>query len=246
MKLERRIALVTGAAQGIGQAIARALAREGAKVAVTDINQEQASKTASEIQKSGFVAEAFQLDVSSKDSVEDVVGKTVDKFGGLNILVNNAGITDDALFLRLKDEQWDRVMNVNLKGAFLCARAVGRVLLKQENSRIINIASVVGISGNAGQANYAASKAGIIGLTKTLAKELASRNITVNAIAPGFIQTAMTDKLNQKVIEKVKEGIPLKRLGLPEDIAQMAVFLASDDAAYITGQVINVDGGMVM
>lgn len=247
MDLHGKVALITGGAQGIGLAIARQLAAQGADLALADINQALVSETAAVLAaSSGRQVLALKMDVSSYPDAEDGVKKTVDKYGRLDILVNNAGITRDGLLMRMSDADWDLVLAINLKGTFNCTKAVTRVLLKQRSGRIINIASVVGLIGNAGQANYSASKAGVIGLTKTTARELASRGITVNAVAPGFIQTAMTDALTQEAKASLQNQIPLGRLGQPEDVARAVAYLASDDAAYVTGQVLAVDGGMTM
>ena len=240
--LTGKIALVTGGARGIGRSIAETLVACGAKVAIADLDLAQAEKTAEEIGE----ARGFACDVSDPAAVTMLIQTVEDAFGGLDILVNNAGITRDNLMARMKDEDWDAVMNVNLRSAFVAIRAAQRGMGKRRSGRIINIASVVGIMGNKGQANYSASKAGLIGLTKTAAKELASRNILVNAIAPGFIQTAMTDKLPEEAKAALSAQIPLARLGEPKDIANAVAFLASDMASYITGQVLVVDGGMVM
>jgi 3-oxoacyl-[acyl-carrier protein] reductase len=246
MKLRDKVALVTGAAQGIGREIALAFAREGADLIVGDVNLEKASVTAKEVEALGRKALALELNVTDSKRVDEAVNKILDKFSKIDILVNNAGITKDGLLLRMKEEDWDAVINVNLKGTFICTKAVSRVMLKQHSGKIVNIASIIGIIGNPGQANYAASKAGIIALTKTTAKELASRNINVNAVAPGFIQTDMTAKLPEEVKQKMLAAIPLAKLGTPMDIANLCIFLASADSDYITGQVIVVDGGMVM
>lgn len=247
MKLEGKNALVTGASRGIGREIALELARQGANVAVNFAGSEKsANEVVDEIKALGRKAFAVQANVADGDSVAAMVKQTIDEFGSLDILVNNAGITRDNLLMRMKDEDWDAVINTNLKGVFLCTKAVTRQMMKQRNGRIINISSIVGVSGNAGQANYVAAKAGVIGLTKTTAKELASRGITVNAVAPGFITTDMTDKLSEEVKTEMLKQIPLARLGDPEDIAKVVVFLASEDSRYMTGQTLHVDGGMVM
>jgi 3-oxoacyl-[acyl-carrier protein] reductase len=246
MKLEGKVALITGGARGIGQAIAMTFAREGADIVVADVNLEIAQKTASDIEGLGRKAMALAMDVTNYDLVEEGVNKILDKMGKVDILVNNAGITKDNLLLRMSQAEWDAVINVNLKGTFNCIRAVSRPMVKQRSGRIISIASIIGLMGNPGQANYAASKAGIIALTKTVAKELASRNINANAVAPGFIQTEMTAKLPEELKKKMLEAIPLGKLGTPQDIAQVCLFLASEESSYITGQVITVDGGMVM
>jgi 3-oxoacyl-[acyl-carrier protein] reductase len=247
MNLEGKAALVTGASRGIGREIALELARQGANVAVNFSGSEaKANEVVDEIKTLGREAFAIKCDVSNSEEVAAMVKGTIDNFGKLDILVNNAGITKDNLLMRMKEEEWDDVININLKGVFLCTKAVTRQMMKQRVGRIINIASIVGVSGNPGQANYVAAKAGVIGLTKTTAKELASRNITVNAIAPGFITTDMTDKLTEDVKTEMLKQIPLARLGEPKDIAKMTAFLASDDSSYITGQTLHINGGMVM
>jgi len=246
MKLKDKVALITGGARGIGQAIAMAFAKEGADIVVADVNLEVAQKTASEIEALGRKSLALEMDVTDYAKVEEGLNKILDKFGKVDILVNNAGITKDNLILRMSQSEWDAVINVNLKGTFNCIKAVSRPMIKQRSGKIVSIASIIGLMGNAGQANYAASKAGIIALTKTVAKELASRNINANAVAPGFIQTEMTAKLPENVKAMMLEAIPLAKLGLPQDVANVCLFLASEDSNYITGQVITVDGGMVM
>ena len=246
MRLEGKVALITGGARGIGQAIAMAFANEGADIVVADVNLEVAQKTASEIESLGRKALALEVDVTNYEKVEEGINKILDKFGKVDILVNNAGITKDNLILRMSQAEWDAVINVNLKGTFNCIKAVSRPMIKQRSGKIVSIASIIGLMGNAGQANYAASKAGIIALTKTVAKELASRNVNANAVAPGFIQTEMTAKLPEPVKAKMMEAIPLAKLGTPQDVANVCLFLASEEANYITGQVITVDGGMVM
>jgi 3-oxoacyl-[acyl-carrier protein] reductase len=247
MNLEGKVALVTGASRGIGREIALELARQGANVAVNFSGSEaKANEVVDEIKALGREAFAVKCDVSNSGEVAEMVKGTIDNFGKLDILVNNAGITKDNLLMRMKEEEWDDVININLKGVFLCTKAVTRQMMKQRVGRIINIASIVGVSGNPGQANYVAAKAGVIGLTKTTAKELASRNITVNAIAPGFITTDMTDKLSEEGKAEMLKQIPLSRLGEPKDIAKITAFLASDDSAYMTGQTLHIDGGMVM
>lgn len=247
MVLEGKIALVTGASRGIGKAIAITLAQAGAKVVVNYAGSAAAAQgVVEEIQGLGGQAVAVQANVAVTEDVEALVNQTIDQYGGLDILVNNAGITRDTLLMRMKEEDWDLVLDTNLKGVYNCTRAVTKIMMKQRSGKIINIASVVGLTGNAGQVNYAAAKAGIIGLTKSVAKELAARNITANAIAPGFIETDMTDVLNDDVKTKVLEAIPMKRMGKAEDVAHAVVFLASDAANYITGQTLVVDGGMVM
>ncbi|MEH7306934.1 3-oxoacyl-[acyl-carrier-protein] reductase [Neobacillus drentensis] len=247
MNLDGKAVLVTGASRGIGREIALELARQGANVAVNYSGSEaKANEVVDEIKALGREAFSVKCDVSNSEEVAAMVKGTIDNFGKLDILVNNAGITKDNLLMRMKEEEWDDVININLKGVFLCTKAVTRQMMKQRAGRIINIASIVGVSGNPGQANYVAAKAGVIGLTKTTAKELASRNITVNAIAPGFITTDMTDKLTEEVKTEMLKQIPLARLGEPKDIAKITAFIASDDSAYMTGQTLHIDGGMVM
>jgi 3-oxoacyl-[acyl-carrier protein] reductase len=244
--LENRVAVVTGAGRGIGEAIARRLAGEGAILAVCDVMLDNAQQVATSLTKSGTKAGAYAVNVTDSKQVTEVCDKIVADFGRVDILVNNAGITRDGLLLRMSDEDWDAVLGVNLKGAFLFTRTLSRTMLKQRSGVIVNIASIVGMVGNAGQANYSASKAGLIGFTKTVAKELASRGIRSNAVAPGFIQTPMTDKLSPEAKKMQMDFIALKRLGLPEDVANVVLFLASDLSSYVTGQVIAVDGGLVM
>ncbi len=246
MRLENTVALVTGSAQGIGREIALTLARAGADVVISDVNLERSQATSAEIEALGRKSMALVLDVTRSAEVDAAVNKILDKMGKVDILVNNAGITKDGLLLRMSEADWDAVLNVNLKGTFNCTKAVSKVMIKQRSGKIVNVASIIGIIGNAGQANYAASKAGVIALTRTTAKELASRNINVNAVAPGFIQTAMTDKLSDEVKQKMMAAIPLNKLGTPADVANLCLFLVSEESRYITGQVIVVDGGMVM
>ena len=246
MILRDKVALVTGAARGIGRVIALDFADRGADVAVVDISLAEAEAVASEIRNMGRRSVALSGSVDNAAEVEAFVAKTSAELGRIDILVNNAGITRDTLLLRMKEEEWDSVLNVNLKGAFLCTKTVAKLMIKQRYGRIVNISSVVGLMGNAGQVNYSASKAGLLGLTKSVARELASRNVTVNAIAPGFITTSMTEGLSEKVKKELITQFPLGRLGSPEDIANTAAFLVSDAASYITGQTIAVDGGMVM
>jgi len=241
--LTGRTAVVTGSTRGIGRAVAEALSGSGARVAVTGRDRERAAAVAAEI---GNGAMGFACDVTDTTAVTALIADVEKEFGGIDILVNNAGLTRDNLVMRLKDEDWDEVLNANLRGAFAAIRAVSRGMMKRRSGRIINMASVVGLNGNKGQANYAASKAGLIALTKTVAKELGSRNVLVNAIAPGFIETEMTAAMTPEARNALNGLIPLERLGTPEDVAAAVVFLASDAAAYITGQVIVVDGGMVM
>ncbi len=244
MRLKDQIALITGSARGIGKEIALKFAQEGATVIISDISQDACQATVDEFTKQGFSADAMACNVTDSKGVQEMVDKILDNHKRIDILVNNAGITKDNLLIRMSEEEWDAVLNVNLKGAFICTKAVVRSMMKARKGKIINIASIVGVIGNAGQANYSASKAGLIGLTKTTAKEFASRGITSNAVAPGFIRTAMTDKLTDQVKEELAAAIPLKKLGSPEDIANTCLFLASSDADYITGQTILVDGGM--
>ncbi|MBZ5749839.1 3-oxoacyl-[acyl-carrier-protein] reductase [Metabacillus rhizolycopersici] len=245
--LGNKVALVTGGSRGIGRAIALDLAKNGASVAVNFAGSEaKANEVVDEIKANGGNAFAIKADVSNGDEVQQMIKEVISQFGRLDILVNNAGITRDNLLMRMKDAEWDDVINTNLKGVFLCTKGVTRQMMKQRSGRIINIASVVGVSGNAGQANYVAAKAGVIGLTKTTAKELASRNITVNAVAPGFITTDMTDELPEDVKTEMLKQIPLAKLGEPSDIANIVTFLASEKSKYITGQTVHVNGGMVM
>ncbi|MFJ7648110.1 3-oxoacyl-[acyl-carrier-protein] reductase [Lysinibacillus sp. NPDC097279] len=246
-KLEGKVAVVTGASRGIGRAIALKLADEGAKVVVNySGSQAKAEEVVAAIQANGGEALAVQASVSKTEEVTALMDAAVKTFGSLDILVNNAGITRDNLLMRMKEDEWDDVLNTNLKGVFLCTKAVTRQMMKQRAGRIINISSIVGVAGNAGQANYVAAKAGVIGLTKTTAKELASRNILVNAIAPGFIETEMTEQLPEEIKQGMLTQIPLAKLGQPEDIAKAVAFLASDEANYMTGQTLHIDGGMVM
>ena len=245
--LAGKVALVTGASRGIGKAIACKLAREGAKVIINyNGSKEKAEAVKSEIEAAGGQAEVYQCDVSDYTACETFIQTVIKEEGSLDILVNNAGITKDGLLMKMSEEDFDKVLDTNLKGAFNTIRFASRQMLRQKGGRIINMSSVVGVSGNAGQAKYAASKAGVIGLTKAAARELASRGITVNAIAPGFIETDMTDVLSDKVKEASEAQIPLGHFGKPEDVAAAAAFLASEEARYITGQVLHVDGGMVM
>lgn len=245
--LQGKHALVTGASRGIGRSIALELAKQGAHVAVNYAGSEdRAQAVVDEIIALGQKAFKVQADVSNEKSVKDMVKTVIDTFGSLDILVNNAGITKDNLLMRMKEADFDDVININLKGVFLCTKAVSRPMMKQRGGTIVNVASIVGVSGNPGQTNYVASKAGVIGMTKSVAKELASRNIRVNAVAPGFISTDMTDKLSDEQQEAMLDMIPLGKLGTPEDVAVVVRFLASDDAKYMTGQTIHIDGGMVM
>lgn len=245
--LQNKIALVTGASRGIGRAIALELASKGAKVVVNYAGSEdKAQAVVEEIEALGTAAFKIQADVASEADVKKMVKEVINQYGRLDILVNNAGITKDNLLMRMKEAEFDQVINTNLKGCFLCMKTVTRQMMKQRSGRIINVASIVGVSGNPGQANYVAAKAGVIGLTKSTAQELASRNILVNAVAPGFISTDMTDALNDEQKEKILNLIPLAKLGTAADVANVVRFLASEDANYITGQTIHIDGGMVM
>ncbi|WP_409341010.1 3-oxoacyl-[acyl-carrier-protein] reductase [Paenibacillus sp. MBLB4367] len=247
MQLAGKVALVTGASRGIGRAIALRLAEAGADVVVNYAGSEQAAAdVVAQIEALGRRAMKVQGDVGSSAAAEELVKQTLEAYGRVDILVNNAGITRDNLIMRMKEEEFDQVIHTNLKGVFNCLKAVTRPMMKQRSGRIINISSVVGALGNAGQANYVAAKAGVIGLTKSAAKELASRGITVNAVAPGFITTDMTDKLSDDMKAQLLAQIPLARLGEPDDIAKAVVYLASDDASYMTGQTIHIDGGMYM
>ncbi|ERP38701.1 3-oxoacyl-(acyl-carrier-protein) reductase [Chitinivibrio alkaliphilus ACht1] len=245
--LTGKSALITGSARGIGRSIAEKLAAAGAKIGINDINAEAAAETAEQIAAQyGVETWSIQADVSSEADVKTMIQGFVETFGGIDILVNNAGITKDGLSLRMKESDWDAVLNINLKSAFLCSRTAARKMLKAKQGSIINISSVVGVTGNAGQVNYSAAKAGMLGLTKSLAKEYAGKAVRVNAVAPGFIKSAMTDKLSPEVISQYEEAIPLKELGDPEDIAHAVLFLSSDLSSYITGQVMGVNGGMAM
>lgn len=246
MNLNGKVALITGASRGIGRAVALKLAGEGADVVVTATSLERAQKTADEITAMGGKALAVKVDVSSTSDVEELFAKTAEVFGKLDILVNNAGITRDGLLMRMKDADWDAVIDTNLKGAFVCTREAIKLMGKAKGGSIVNISSVVGEMGNAGQANYCASKAGLIGLTKAVAREYARRNITVNAITPGFIETDMTDVLSPPVKEDLMKQIPLGRFGKPEDIANAVFFLVSEMGSYVTGHVLSVNGGMYM
>lgn len=246
MSLKDQTAVVTGGARGIGKEISLTLARQGANIVIADLIVEQAEETAEEIKKLGCQVLIQKVDVSKMSDVENMVKNTISEFKTLDILINNAGVTRDTLLVRMKEEDWDFVIKVNLTGTFNCTKCAARYMMKQRKGKIVNISSIVGVMGNAGQANYSASKAGIIGLTKSSARELASRNVTVNAVAPGFIDTEMTRVLNESVQQQLKDQIPLGKLGQPEDIANCVKFLVSEEASYITGQVINVNGGMLM
>ncbi len=245
--IKGKIALITGSARGIGRCIAEKLAEEGCALIITDINEEMAENSAGEISKNyGVETYALKHDVSKEESTKEVVDAAVKKFSRVDILVNNAGITKDARLMMMPKSSWDLVISINLTGAFLTTKYVSKQMLKQNSGSIVNIASVVGIMGNTGQANYSASKAGLIGLTKTTAKELSTRGITVNAVAPGYIRSDMTEVLSGEVVQKLMERIPMNRYGTPDDVADAVLFLVSNKAKYITGQVLNVDGGMIM
>jgi len=246
MDFKEQVAVVTGGGRGIGRAIAEELAQRGVHVVIADINPAEAQEVASELTTFGVKAMGMKLDVSKSEEVKKAFEDIRKEFNKINILVNNAGITRDGLLLRMKEDDWDSVMDINLKSAFLCSKEAIKDMSQQRYGRIVSLSSVAAFMGNPGQANYGASKAGIMGLTKTLAKEYASRGITVNAVAPGFIQTAMTDVLPEKVKEEIKKQIPLTRFGTVKDVAHAVIFLASPDSGYITGQVIHVNGGMYM
>jgi len=244
--LEGKVALITGASRGIGKGIAQKFAGHGANIAFTYLSSDEKAKALEkELEASGVKVKAYKSDAADYKSAEELINSVVTDFGTIDVLVNNAGITRDGLLMRMSEENWDDVLKTNLKSVFNTVKAIQRTMLKQRSGSIINLTSVVGIKGNAGQANYSASKAGIIGFTKSVALELGSRNIRCNAIAPGFIETEMTGELDEKMVEEWRQAIPLKRGGTPEDVANLALFLASDMSQYITGQVINVDGGML-
>lgn len=246
MLLKDKVAIITGGARGIGREIALTFAQEGANICICDVNEQILEKATKELKATGRQAIGLKVDVTDFSQVEGMVQKVLDKFAKIDILINNAGITRDNLLLRMKEEEWDVVLNVNLKGTFNCTKAVSKIMIKQRNGKIVNIASIIGLIGNAGQANYAASKGGIISFTKSVAKEFASRNINVNVIAPGFIKTDMTAKLPQDLQESILKTIPLNRFGEPSDVANLALFLVSENSSYMTGHVIQVDGGMAM
>ena len=246
MELQDQVAVVTGAGRGIGRAIALELAARGAKVVLASRSQDQLEEVAKEITGAGGTALCVATDVAQSEQVDALIARTLEEFSQLDILVNNAGVTRDTVLLRMKDSDWDTVLNVNLKSAFLCTRSASKTMLKKRYGRIINITSVIGQIGNAGQSNYAASKAGLIGFTQSVARELASRNITVNAVAPGYIETEMTSGLPEKVQQQILAQIPMGRMGKAEEVARLVGFLVSPTSGYITGQVFNVDGGMVM
>ena len=245
-KLAGKVALVTGSGQGIGREIALTLAEEGCDICVSDVNTEVAEETAKLVREKGCKSEVYKLDVSNLQMVEEVVGKVLDNFGKIDILVNNAGITRDNLLMRMTESDWDLVLDINLKGTFNCTKIVTKSMMKNRSGKVINIASIVGVRGNAGQANYSASKGGVIAFTKSCAKELGSRNININAIAPGFIATKMTEFLDDKAKEKLTSAIPLNRLGSAKDVANACLFLSTSDSDYITGQTLQVDGGIII
>ena len=244
--LEGKVALVTGGARGIGKAICQRLADEGAKLAIVDIMQDVAEETANEFKNNGYEAAAFSANVAVLDDATETIKQVIETFGQIDILINNAGITRDTLIMRMSEQDWDAVLAVNLKGTFNFTKAVARPMMKARSGKIVNVASVVGVMGNAGQANYSASKAGVIGLTKTSAKEFATRGICVNAVAPGYIATDMTGKLSEAATEAFMRVIPMKRAGTAQDVANVVFFLCSKDSDYVSGQVINIDGGMLM
>ncbi|MEI6845603.1 MAG: 3-oxoacyl-[acyl-carrier-protein] reductase [Candidatus Firestonebacteria bacterium] len=244
--LKDKVALVTGAAQGIGKAIAETLAKEGANVAICDVNIEKAQETAKELAALGVKTAAYKTNVSVAAECDALIESTVKDLGKLDILVNNAGVTRDGLLIRMSEQDWDLVIAINLKGTFNCTKAAVKTMMKARYGRIINISSVIGLMGNAGQVNYAASKSGVLGITRSIAKEYANRNITVNAVAPGYIQTAMTEKLTEEQKQAMLKFVPLSRMGQPQDVANGVLFFASPLADYVTGQVLAIDGGMVM
>jgi len=244
--IKEKVVVVTGSARGIGLAIAEQFAELGATTIISDISQEVVDTTVMKLRDKSFVVDGFAMNVTDAENIENCFKQIVKKYKNIDILINNAGITKDNLLMRMTEADWDAVIQVNLKGTFLCTKKVSRIMLNQKSGVIINIASVIGIMGNTAQANYAASKGGIIAFTKSVAKEFASRNIRCNAVAPGFIETEMTSVLEDKVKEEYAKVIPLKRMGKPTDVANLCVFLASDEASYITGQTINVDGGLIM
>ncbi len=246
MRVKDKVTIITGAGSGIGRGTAQLFASEGAKVVVADMNQKGGEETVNEIRRNGGEAIFALLDISNREQIKNVVKETLDKYGKIDVLINNAGIIQDALVVKMTEEQWDRVISIDLKGPFNCIQAVVGSMIEKGGGEIINVSSIVGLYGNVGQANYAAAKAGLIGLTKTLAKELGKKGIRVNAIAPGFIITPMTSGIPEKILEMMKEKTPLKRLGKPEDVANTLLFLASDEASFINGAVISVDGGLLI
>lgn len=246
MRLNGKVAIITGAARGIGKATAEKFLKEGASVVICDISQEQVDATVNELKAISENIAGIKVDVTNRAEVDEMIRFTLEKFGRIDCLVNNAGITADNTLLKMTEEEWDRVININLKGVFNCGQAVAKVMVDQGSGVILNATSVVGLYGNYGQTNYAATKWGVIGMTKTWAKELGKKGIRVNAVAPGFILTPMTEKMPEKVLEMMKDKAPLKRLGMPEDIANAYAFLASDEASFITGAVLSVDGGIVL
>jgi len=245
-KYDGKIVIVTGAARGIGFSIAEGFASAGATTAIIDISEEAVKEAVHKLQAVGYKAIGYNADVTDAIRIGEILTEINERYGRLDILINNAGVTRDGLLMKMKEEDWDLVLNVNLKGTFICTQKISRIMLKQKQGVILNIASVIGIMGNAGQSNYAASKGGVIAFTKSCAREFASRNIRVNAIAPGFIETEMTKILSEDVVKKYAEVIPLKKMGKPKDIADLCLFLASEEANYITGQTINIDGGLIM
>lgn len=246
MTLQGKVALITGGARGIGRSIALRLAQDGVRIAIGDLIEEEGLRTQKELEEANTEAMFVSLNVTDESSAKDAIAQVTDRWGSIDILVNNAGITRDKLLLRLSEQDWDAVLNVNLKGAYACSRAVLSTMLRQRWGRIVNTSSVVGLVGNAGQTNYAASKAGLIGFTKALAREVAARNITVNAVAPGYINTQMVQALSEELQQTVLKQIPVSRFGTPEDVANVVAFLCSEESSYITGHVLNVDGGLAM
>jgi len=246
VNFKNKIAIVTGGSQGIGKKICLRLAKSKVKIVILDVNEELSKEVVEEIRIEGSEAIAFKVDVAKYEEVKGAINSIIDKFKSIDILINNAGITRDSLLLRMKEEDWHKVLQINLTGVFNCIKAVIRPMMKQKYGRIVNISSIIAIRGNIGQANYSAAKAGIIGLTKSAAREVGRYGITVNAVAPGFIDTAMTKKLDKKLIERIISQVPLQRIGKPEEVASLVVYLASEEASYITGEVIKIDGGMAM
>ncbi|EEG79144.1 3-oxoacyl-ACP reductase FabG [Dethiobacter alkaliphilus] len=246
MRLKDKVAIITGGGSGIGKEGAVLYCKEGAKVVVADFSEENGQKTVAELKDAGFEVSFFKVNVVDGKQVKEMVDFTIEKYGRVDVLVNNAGITQDSMLLKMTDEQFDRVIDINLKGVFNCSREVAAKMIEQGSGRIINTSSVVGVYGNVGQTNYAATKAGVIGMTKSWAKELGPKGITVNAVAPGYIQTEMTKKIPEKLLEMIKEKTPLKRLGQPLDVAKVYLFLASSEADFLNGTVVNVDGGLVL